>query len=189
MPIGNDAQINNAEMWAQACQPMRCTLQLALRVERLRQKGRTLGNPADNSSKLLPIRRLLRKCCGQFAKVHPIPPLKPRLANPMLLRMVRYTQTYCPPIGRLQPDPPVCPAPDVRTFNRNLATPRHAAVVPPNPRAVGRTGSRIRFLAGAIDPLREKPAKHRPSPEPWPEVWWPASQLARWQARDPCPDQ
>ena len=87
MPIANDAQINNAEMWAQACQPMRCTLQLALLVERLRQKGRTQGNPADNSRKLLPIRRLLRKCCGQFAKVHPIPPLEPRLANPMLLRM------------------------------------------------------------------------------------------------------
>ena len=166
MPIGSDAQINNAEMWAQACQPMRCTLQLALLLERLRQKGRTLGNPANYSSKLLPIRRLLRKCCGQFAKVHPIPPLEPRLANPMLLRMVRYTQTYCPPIGRLEPDPAVCRAPDVRTFDRNLATPRYAAVMPPNPRAVSTAASTVGLLAASFDPPREKRIKHRPAPRP-----------------------
>ena len=97
---------------------------------------------------------MLREQRGQFAKFHPIPTLEPCLADLMLFSMVKVTKADHPSIGGLQPDPAIGPAPDVRTFDRHLPTPRYAAVMPTNPRAVSRAGARIGLLAGAIDPLR-----------------------------------
>ena len=128
-----------------------------------------------------------RKHCRKFPQVQPIPPLKPRLPDPMLLGMVRHTKADHPFVGRLQPNASIGSLPDMRTFDRQLSASGHAAVMPTNPGAVSRTGSSVRLLAGAVDPLREKRARQEPARIPWPWRGSSASPLAYSPAMGPCP--
>ena len=99
-------------------------------------------------------------------EVELIQPLEASLPDPMLLGMVRHTKADHPAIGWLQPDPAVGAASHVRTFDRNLAAPGHAAMVSTNPDAVGETGATIGLLTRALDALWEKSARQEPAPGP-----------------------
>jgi hypothetical protein len=110
------------------------------------------------------MRRALRKQRCKLSKVKPMAPLEPRLADLMLLPVVERTKADDPLVGRLQADPAIGSTADVSTFDWNLVTLRHAAVMPAYPRAVGGAGSRIRLFTTPFEPLRERLAKHGPAP-------------------------
>lgn len=104
------------------------------------------------------MRRSPRKFASQVIEVETVSFFERRLAELVLLNMVRAAQADGPAIGWLETDTSVCVRPDMGTVDRTPLTPRDAAAMPSYPGTMSGTFAALRELrrALALKPFRKR---------------------------------